>query len=630
MPENPYDSATPIDPNNPYDVAAVKKGTPLTIPTPPPSILPSVANWLGDRAKELGHAGLVLGEGFSLPYEAGQSWVDRGAHAVGLTTDQQYQEATRQRDRRLQMMQEDAGPGFGGKFIQGAGHAMALTPMILAPGGQAGPAPLTTTAAAGEIPLQTSAVPGGAGYVRSILDAIGKGGFEGLKFGGAQGATTPQQGGPTVAGTINNATSGAISGGFTGAVLGGTVAAGTPIVRGALNVMKGWGGDLGAWANSKIGADVFPTGPATPTNVKGVLPSTKYNATNGPAIASDLQTQYAMDRSEGSAAFDAIRKNTNDTLSEKPLLDAIAAKKAELGSTVSADKGKALDILTDLETQIKNSGPDTWSKALDTGTYINDKIAEALYGQNPNRNLARILGDIKDAHGQMLDQAGGKFGELYAQAKKIWIDKVVPWEDPVQGARFLQKYMDNPTTNDGMKAFTLMGPDKARIFLRQMSPSGRQALQGGVAQSVLQDALDPMSGEIDPARAAIAINRRDALVEGAFTGQEAAKWQGFKNLMQYASKFQQLIPGQKLGILPSEVAAKLFTTPTGESFLLGMGSLNPTSKAFSTAVATTLPRLLSGTVADQTRTTVTAPVTGAYNGIMSRFPDPTVLGVPHP
>jgi hypothetical protein len=181
-------------------------------------------------------------------------------------------------------------------------------------------------------------------------------------------------------------------------------------------------------------------------------------------------------------------------------------------------------------------------------------------------------------------------------------------------------------------------PNLSEIVWTQDEPQNQGAwffLQHYIHENMLEGQKLAYSGRAASASPAAGYShlhqeQQKALVEGAFTGQEAAKWQGFKNLMQYASKFQQLIPGQKLGILPSEVAAKLFTTPTGESFLLGMGSLNPTSKAFSTAVATTLPRLLSGTVADQTRTTVTAPVTGAYNGIMSRFQDPTVLGVPHP
>jgi hypothetical protein len=241
---------------------------------------------------------------------------------------------------------------------------------------------------------------------------------------------------------------------------------------------------------------------------------------------------------------------------------------------------------------------------------INDKLSDAMYGAGPNQDaaLARILMPIKQAHQASLDAAGGVAGDKYTAAKQLWAKLMDPWNNPSAGSKFLQNWMQKPDPNDAMKALTLMGDDKAKIFLAKAGPTGRQALQSGYAETVLNYAKDPVTGTLNPTRALTAMNARQALFGNVFdqAPELAAKWGGFRNLMLYAHRVNYVIPG-KFGIGPSELAAKLFTTQTGADLLLGMSKMNPDSAAMKSFSENVFPKIFGGIVLPKAVGSVLSP-----------------------
>jgi len=346
-----------------------------------------------------------------------------------------------------------------------------------------------------------------------------------------------------------------------------------PVARGLVNAVKGlWGRSI------------------TPnvSNVEGELVG-NMKGRSGTVLQDDLEKQYTAARSRAAEPFNQLRTQ-DGTLDLQHYVNRLDRTMTELDNSGLRNK----DVLIAEIKKFKEAslrGPNTWSKALDIGSDINAAISEAMAGANPDRNLARILRPLKDAHQQALDTAGAKFGTAYQEAKANWARNVVPWEDITEGGRFLQNFMKNPTPNDAMRALTMMGPDKAKIFVKQAGPEGRAALQAGLVQTVFEEAQDPISREFTPGRFLKALNDREDLYGSLFQGQDKWKMDGFRKLMQNAYFVDHFLPG-KWGISASQVAQRLFTSKAGANLLLGASSLNPTSKAMNNLAANRLPTVL--------------------------------------
>jgi len=356
-------------------------------------------------------------------------------------------------------------------------------------------------------------------------------------------------------------------------VQGVTEKAAVPVARGLVNAVKGiWGRAVTPEVSNLEGKMVG--------NLKG---------RSGTVLQDDLEKQYTAARARAAEPFNQLRTQ-DGTLDLQSYVNKLDQTMTELDNSGLRNKDALIaEIKKFKEAALR--GPNTWSKALDIGSDINAAISEAMAGANPDRNLARILRPLKDAHQEALDTAGARFGTAYQEAKANWARNVVPWEDATEGGRFLQNFMKSPTPNDAMRALTMMGPDKARIFVKQAGPEGRAALQAGLVQTIFEEAQDPINREFTPGRFLKALNDREDLYGLAFKGQDKWKMDGFRKLMENAYFVDHFLPG-KWGISASQVAERLFTTKAGANFLLGASSMNPSSRAMGDLVSRDLPKII--------------------------------------
>lgn len=521
-------------------------------PQPPqsPGVLGQLANTAKFDAKNL-KAGwdTAMGGLYGLGHDV--------AHAVGATSDKTYLDAI----NRVEQGQRDA---------QAQAQAGGIQAKVLQGIGQAAPAVMATVAGAPALgrvlgptmaPIAAPAILGASTY-----------------------ATTP--------GTQNER----INAGATTAALAPVIETGlnkvvAPLARGGINVVKGW---FGKSATPDVADIASQFGKPV-------------DQTAGGDLKKALIDQYGKDRAEAGAAFNALRANGGQVplpTYQQSLDDALAK---EINNRGGADP-KIVSVLQRLKSGVENpSAPTDWGSALDVGSRLNGELLDAAHGATPNHELEKILLPIKTAHTADLDTAGAANGLAYQEAKRGWIDKVVPWEDKTEGAAFLKQFRNNPTPNDGMKALSVAGPDKANIFIARSNPEAKAAIQAGVADEAIKAGGDPITGEMDPKRILGAIKDREGFFNLGFTGEAKFKWDGFKNLMKNAYFVSKFIPG-KLGTSSAEVAANLFTTKTGSDFLLGASNLNPTSKAFSNMVDSYASKVIGANAGAQAGPAVKAMV----------------------
>jgi len=347
-----------------------------------------------------------------------------------------------------------------------------------------------------------------------------------------------------------------------------------PLARGTINAVKGIWGRAATPEASDVASQFTQA-------LKGRA---------GNALQDDLETQYNAARARGAAPFKALEATDGDVNLPQYEMDLLAAIDDVKNSRAGADP-KILSELERLYAGITNpKASKGWGSALEIGSDLNATLGDAMKGANPNRNLARILAPLKDSLQADMDRAGAASGEAYQAAKAGWLKEVVPWEDPTEGAKFLKNFMNSPTPNDSMRALTMMGPDKAKIFFRQAGPQGRSALQAGLVQTAFEEAADSTTGKFVPSKFLKAMNDRQDLYGLVFTGTDRWKMDGFQKLMQDANFVDHFLPG-KWGVKASQAAEKLFTTPAGSQFLLGASSLNPSSKAMGNFISRNVPKV---------------------------------------
>lgn len=291
---------------------------------------------------------------------------------------------------------------------------------------------------------------------------------------------------------------------------------------------------------------------------------------------SDLESQYAAARARAAQPFNALRQATGDAPVDLPtygkaLDDAIAREQA---SRAGGDKG-VISLLQQLKNGLENPNADkTFSGTMDLGSRLNALESDAMSGSSPNRQVAKTIIGLKDALNKDMDAAGSQYGDAYKNAKETWKQEVVPFEDRAQGGKLLQQFMNSPTPDAALRALAVAkSADKVGIFVKQLSPEGKQALQAGLVDTAFNDAADPISGKFRVDRFLKAMNDRQEAYGLTFSGEDKWRMDGLTKIMKTANAANVLIPFEKWGVGTSDILQKLLTTKPGSKLLLTASDL---------------------------------------------------------
>lgn len=513
-----------------------------------PTLSQNVMNWVHRQGQGVMDLAKYAGNVYQTPQKAVARYLDSTLSALGINdpdTSARFQKELQ--DWQAQKEQNRSkiwGPGAFATDI-------AANPLSYTTGAETGVAPELVAS-----PGSTLSKEGIELLSRSQVPRLSTQVAQGAMTGNVMSTLDPNA-------TLASVAVGTVAGGA--APVAGKVL--NPIGRGVANMAKGF------WGNE-----------ATPT-VENVLPhyADMFKGESGDAFKLDLQHNYSKDRAVWGAPFQDLRATNGDVplpKLEQGVDDAITKLKNSRGGI---DK-EALAKLETLQAGLKNpDAPKGWASALDVGSDLNSIVTDAKHGAVPNHNLVRIASPLKDMLEEDMDTAGKASGMAYQNAKKGWLEHVVPWEDPDKGGRFLQSFMRNPTPDDAMTALTMAGPNKAKILVSHAGPRGVQALQSGLAQTAMD--------EDGPKAMLRALNKREDIYNLVFKGEDRAKMDGYKKILQTSAYADNILPG-KWGISASQMARKLFETESGTNFLLGASHLNPQGRAFGDFVIRNIPKVV--------------------------------------
>lgn len=329
---------------------------------------------------------------------------------------------------------------------------------------------------------------------------------------------------------------------------------------------------------SKIVGKTYNLVTGASPNVKTLQSDLAARVAGEPAdvFQADLESQYAAARARAAQPFNALREATGNTPVELPSYtkavdDAIAAEgKSRAGSNKSV-----MAVLNDLKSGLDNPNADqSFSGTLDIGSRLNAIESDAMSGANPNRQVAKAVIQLKGALSKDMDAAGDQYGDAYKAAKDTWIKEVVPFEDRAQGGKLLQQFMNSPTPDTALRALAVAkSADKLNIFVKQLSPQGKQALQAGLVDTAFADAADPVTGKFRVDRFLKAVNDRQAAYGLTFSGEDKWRMDGLTKIAKAANLANTVIPFEKWGVGTSDILHKLLMTRPGSNLLLAASDL---------------------------------------------------------
>lgn len=312
-------------------------------------------------------------------------------------------------------------------------------------------------------------------------------------------------------------------------------------------------------------------------------------------IQQDLSERYTAARKEAGAAFQALRADAGNTPVLVPnyaseldrLLDTAKASRA------GADKALVTELAA-LKKALSNPKADTsFGGTMDIGSRLNEIYGDAISGEKPNRALAASVKKLKDALQADLDTAGKQYGQRYQDAKKLWQEKVVPWEDPEQGGKLLRSFIKSPTPDAAMDALLkAKSEDKLNVFISKLSKDkGIPALQAGLVESVYKQSLDD-AGNVLPDKFLGALKQRQDAYGLAFTGEAKWRMDGLSNLLKDSRFVAKALTGEWIRSIPmgrvlpgsafptpgaGSILQKVFTTPGVSKLLVQAQGAKPNS-----------------------------------------------------
>lgn len=319
----------------------------------------------------------------------------------------------------------------------------------------------------------------------------------------------------------------------------------------------------------------------------------KISGKHSDVLQRDLQQQKDAARIKASKPFQELRAE-GGSISMEPYVQKIDSTIEELKKSGFTDRDAAIAKLTKMR-DIATEGPTTWGKALDIGSDINDLMHQAQL--SGDRNLNRLLKPIKDAHQQSLDIAGKPFGDKYKQAKELWKTEVGPWENPTEGSRLVNNFINSPTPDKAMSALLrAKSEDQVGIFLKKLSKDkGLPALQAGLVDNVIEDSM--VNGRVDPTKFLSELKKRKDAYNLTFSGESKWMMDGLEKVMKNAKFASKVLGGQWLRNVPGVhilapaanenpgiILQSLFTSKIGRKLLLQASSATPSSKLMDSIV----------------------------------------------
>lgn len=312
-------------------------------------------------------------------------------------------------------------------------------------------------------------------------------------------------------------------------------------------------------------------------------------------VQEDLAERYSSARKEAGAAFQSLRSDAGATPVDVPNYAKAIDTLLESAKSSRAGADKAiLTELSSLKKALANPNADTsFGGTMDIGSRLNEIYGDAIAGEKPNRALAATVKKLKDALQVDLDTAGKQYGQRYQDAKKLWQEKVVPWEDPEQGGKLLRNFIKSPTPDAAMDALLkAKSEDKLNIFMSKLSKDkGIPALQAGLVESVYKQSLDD-AGNVLPDKFLGALKQRQDAYGLAFTGEAKWRMDGLTNLLKDSRFVAKALTGEWIRSLPmgralpgsafptpgaGSILQKFFTTPSVSKLLIQAQGAKPNS-----------------------------------------------------
>lgn len=312
-------------------------------------------------------------------------------------------------------------------------------------------------------------------------------------------------------------------------------------------------------------------------------------------VQEDLAERYSAARKEAGEAFQSLRSDAGATPVDVPNYTKAIDTLLESAKSSRAGADKAiLTELSALKKALENPSADTsFGGTMDIGSRLNEIYGDAIAGEKPNRALAATVKKLKDALQVDLDTAGKQYGQRYQDAKKLWQEKVVPWEDPEQGGKLLRNFIKSPTPDAAMDALLkAKSEDKLNIFMSKLSKDkGIPALQAGLVESVYKQSLDD-AGNVLPDKFLGALKQRQDAYGLAFTGDAKWRMDGLTNLLKDSRFVAKALTGEWIRSLPmgrvmpgsafptpgaGSILQRLFTTPSVSKLLIQAQGAKPNS-----------------------------------------------------
>jgi len=272
---------------------------------------------------------------------------------------------------------------------------------------------------------------------------------------------------------------------------------------------------------------------------------TRAGEDQGDIVQSELQRQYDEDRAKYGKPFQELRSiqvTSNPMNPAKELVPLEGYKSAlneaieEVSTSGARLDPKAMTILKGYQEGIAKAKTTDWNRALNISKKLNEDIADAYNGPEPNRELGRQLEHVKRKLNDDLDKAGEQFGDLYKKAKAGWAENVgKKWEDPTEGGRILYKARTSPVPDETISALIkTKSPDRASIYYSRLSPKGQNAVKSYALDDLMKKSTNA-NGKFDPKEFIQLYNDRKTVIDVFFHGDDKVRLDGLYKLMRYAT-----------------------------------------------------------------------------------------------
>ena len=555
---------------------------------PPPQ---TVGGWLKGQAQGLGDASLVLAEGLAKPGMALSQLADKGAHAVGLISDEQAAANDRQRAMQQKMMDEDKAKVWGGGALDMTGQALVTAPLMLV-GGEA---------------------PAGAGLAAKMVHGGAQAGLVGM---GTRVLTPETEQGQGLGATLTTKAAGANQAGALGAGMG-TAA---PVVGAVVGKAANWAkGIMNPKAAQVIADSEAASVTLKPSTIQKAIQEAPPEVQQAQAATDAFSNKLAQDvkntpfsglpeieaaaaapggprkaaaqaildqvNSGGQEAKDLVQTSAGLTsLREKMRLEALANQRAALAQGVTVQPTKALAVIDSALEEMNGVDASKWpvkdaaiqklqtfrdalantTKEVPTGLLdeagqpltrtvdtpnsftsmgrtrsdIGDDLSGYFKGTNAEvgEKGSHILQEVKNAMSDDMSEAAQTSGNPKLAAadltfRKEYANYANTYKDPA-----IVSLIQSKDPSKIMEALARSGPEKAQRIFDVLDTKGQAAAAKAVFDEAITNATNKRTGDFIPGNVSGGITDKLDALGVVMKGENKFMLDGVKNTMQYLAK----------------------------------------------------------------------------------------------